>query len=172
MFAQVEDEPDALVSTLKQRTSNQHGHAAAIFPEILLLVWLNRPGSLQFYHGAFVALAPFGRRQIGPTHSTRNEIFTAVLHHAQKRFVGSGDRTSEVPDEDSQNVGVDQPPNLLFAIREIAIKPRILKRDCCLRRKNFQHRYALRRENARRQIVFQIENTDEFPLINQWQRKN
>ena len=41
--------------------ADQHGHAAAIFPEKLLLVWLNRPGSLQFCHGAFVALAPVGR---------------------------------------------------------------------------------------------------------------
>ena len=38
LFAQVEDEHDALVRTLKPRASNQHGHAAAVFPEILLLV--------------------------------------------------------------------------------------------------------------------------------------
>src|SRR3989442_4519776 len=155
LFTQIENERDALPAAFfEQRAPNKHGHAAAIFPEILLLVWLKRPSSLQFYHGAFVALAPFGRRQIGPTHSTRNEIFTAVLHHAQKRFVGFDDRTFEVPDEDPQNVGVDQTPNLPFAICEIAIKPRVLERDCCLRRKNFQHRYTLRRENARRQIVF------------------
>src|ERR1700733_11263790 len=35
LFAQVEDEHDALVRTLKPRASNQHGHAAAVFPEIL-----------------------------------------------------------------------------------------------------------------------------------------
>src|ERR1700732_107624 len=66
LFAQVEDEPDALLSTFKQRTSNQYGHAAAIFPEKLLLVWLRSPGGLQSRHGTFVALVPFGRCQISP----------------------------------------------------------------------------------------------------------
>src|SRR3984893_12268016 len=44
LFAQVEDERDALPPTFKQRSSKQHGHAAAIFPEKLLLVWLHSPG--------------------------------------------------------------------------------------------------------------------------------
>ena len=38
LFAQVEDEHDALASDFEARASNQHGHAAAVFPEILLLV--------------------------------------------------------------------------------------------------------------------------------------
>src|SRR5258708_11336745 len=37
LFAQIEDEHDALVRTLKPRASHQHGHATAVFPEILLL---------------------------------------------------------------------------------------------------------------------------------------
>src|SRR5229473_7401091 len=128
LFTQIEHESDTLVPTsLKQRASNQHGHAAAIFPEILFLVWLNRPGSLQFCDGAFVALAPFGRRQIGPAHTTRNESFTTVLQHPQKRFVGPDDRTFKAPDADPQNVGIDQAPNLPFAICEIPIEPRILE---------------------------------------------
>src|SRR5258708_36760258 len=69
LLTQIVYECDTLVpSFLKQCTSNQHGHAAAIFPKILLLVWLNTPGCLQFCHGAFVAHAPFGRRQTGPPH--------------------------------------------------------------------------------------------------------
>src|SRR5260370_33800085 len=66
LFAQIEYEHDTLVPTFKQRGSNHHGHAAAVFPEILLLVWLNRPGCFHFCHGAFVARVAFGRRQIGP----------------------------------------------------------------------------------------------------------
>src|SRR4029453_1304601 len=158
LFAQVEDERDALASTFKQRSSKQHGHAAAILPEQLLLVWLNSPGSLQFSHGPFVALAPFGRRQIRPAHATRDEIFTTVLQHAQKRFVGPDDRTFEIPHEDPQNVGIDQPPNLPFPVREIAIQQRILKRDCCLRRKHLQHRDAASSENVWCKIVFRVEN--------------
>src|ERR1700719_2798619 len=60
LFAQIENECDTLVPTsLKQRGTDQHRHAVPIFPEKLLLVWLNRPGSVQFCHGAFVALTPF-----------------------------------------------------------------------------------------------------------------
>src|SRR6266581_596680 len=81
LFAQIEDEHDALVRTLKQRASNQHGQAAAIFPEKLLLVWLKNPGCQCLCQGTFVALAPFGRRQIHPAQSARVEILAAVLQH-------------------------------------------------------------------------------------------
>src|SRR5260370_32093612 len=100
LFTQIEHECDTLVPTsLKQRAHDQHRHAVPIFPEKLLLVWLNSPGSVQFCHCAFVALAPFRRRQIGPAHSARDQIFTAVWHHAPERFVGFHDRTFEVSDE-------------------------------------------------------------------------
>src|ERR1700692_3402694 len=92
LFTQIEHECDTLVSaSLKQRGTDQHRHAAAIFPEKLLFVRLSRPGSLQFCHAAFVALARFRWRQIRPAHSARDEIVTAVLQHAQKRFVGFDD---------------------------------------------------------------------------------
>src|ERR1700722_3881927 len=158
LFTQIEHECDTLVpASLKQRGADQHRHAVATFPEKLLLVWLNSPGSLQVRHGAFVARAPFRRRQIRPAHSARDEIVAAVLQHAQKRFVGLDDRTFEVPEEDPQNVGVDQAPDLTLAILEIAIELRILQRDSSLRRKHFQHRDAARSESVWRQIVFKVE---------------
>src|SRR6266542_1528150 len=81
LFAQVEDEHDALVRTLKQRTSSQDGQAAAISLEKLLLVWLKHPVCQCLCQGTFVALAQFGRRQIPPAQSTRDEILTVVLQH-------------------------------------------------------------------------------------------
>src|SRR5260370_28455028 len=94
LFTQIEYECDTLVPTsLKQRGTDQHRHAVPVSPEKLLLIWLNSPGSVQFCHGAFVALAPFRRRQIVPAHSARDEIVTAGLHHAQKCFVAPDDRT-------------------------------------------------------------------------------
>ena len=66
---------------LKQRAANQHGHAAAIFPEKLLLVWLKKTGCQCLCHGALVAFAQFGRRQIRPAQSARDEILTVVLQH-------------------------------------------------------------------------------------------
>src|SRR5260221_8636416 len=38
LFAQVEDEHDALARTFEARSSNQHGDAAAVSPEVLLLI--------------------------------------------------------------------------------------------------------------------------------------
>src|ERR1700674_2302811 len=62
LFTQIEHKCDTLVPTsLKQRATDQHRHAVPIFPEKFLLVWLSRSGFVQFCHGAFVALAPFGR---------------------------------------------------------------------------------------------------------------
>src|SRR5580658_6106311 len=60
-FAQVEDERDALASAFKQRSSEQHGHAATIFPEKLLLVWLYSPGCQCFGQGTVISLTPLGR---------------------------------------------------------------------------------------------------------------
>src|ERR1700675_2258507 len=63
LFAQVEDEHDALVRTFKTRSSNEHGNAAAVFPEVLLLVMKNA-GFKEPCHGTFVALAPVDRRHV------------------------------------------------------------------------------------------------------------
>src|ERR1700751_6067921 len=166
-FAQIEHESDPFVPTsFEECGAQQHRHAVAIFPEKLLLVWLNSPRCAQFCHGALVAFAPFRRRQLRPAHSARDEIVTVVLQHAQKRIVGPHDRTFEIPDEGPQNVGVDQAPDLPFTVFEIAVELRILERDSCLRRKHLQHRDAGRSENVWGQIVFKEENTDELGLVN------
>src|SRR5258708_19121089 len=99
LFAQIEHECDTLVPTFKQRTSNQHGHAGAIFPEKLFLVRLSSSNGLQTRQGTLVALVPFGRCQISPEHSTRDEILTAVLQHVQKGVLGIDDLlTFDSPD--------------------------------------------------------------------------
>ena len=61
------------------------------------------------------------------------------------------------------NVGVRQAPNFCFASPEIAIKPRILERDCCLRRKHFQYGDQASIENVRREIVFKVEIPMSLP---------
>ena len=114
LFAQVEDEHHALLRALKQRASNQYGQSAAIFPEELLLVWLKNPGCQCLCQGTLVALAQFGRRQLRPPQSTRDEIRTAVSQHSQKCLVGLDYLTPDVRHEDSQNVGFDQAPDLVF----------------------------------------------------------
>ena len=76
-------------------------------------------------------------------------------------------KTIETLAEKLSRLGVDLP----FAIFEIAIN-HLQEGDCCLRRKHLQHCDTVRSENVRRQIVFKVERTDEFALVNQWQTEN
>src|SRR5262249_9095886 len=89
-----------------------------------------------------------------------------------KRVIGLNNPTFKIGDEYPHDVGVDQTPNLPFAIFEVTIKPRVLEGDRRLRRKHLQHHDARRGENARHQIVFKVENADEFSPIDQGRAEN
>src|SRR5215470_8146554 len=117
----------------------------------------------------FGALALFWRGQHAPAQAARNQVLTVIPDDTEKRVIGLKNSTFEIGNEDPNDVGVDQAPDLSFAICQIEIKPRILQRNRGLRSKHLQHRDAPGRENARRQIVFKIENADQFSLIDQWQ---
>ena len=118
-----------------------------------------------------MSLAPFRRRQVRPAHATRDEILTIVSHHAEKRVIGLDDLPFEIPDEDPDDVGVDQAPDLRFAFCEIAVQAGVLQRDRRLRGEQLQHRDPGRREDARGQVVFEVEHADELAwLINGRQR--
>ena len=80
-FGQIEHECEALVTSfLEHRGANKHRDAAAVFPKILLLEGLNDPVELQFSLDEYVALAPFGRGQLGPAHVARNQVFTVISY--------------------------------------------------------------------------------------------
>src|SRR6516165_11729084 len=120
----------------------------------------------------FGALAPFWRGQSGPAQAARNQVLTVIPDDTEKRVIGLKNSTFEIGNEDANDVGVDQAPNLPFAICQIEIELRILKRNRGLRSKHLQDRDAFGRENARSQIVFKIENADELSLVDQWQTEN
>ena len=80
--------------------------------------------------------------------------------------------TFEIPDEDPDDVGVDQAPDLGFAFCEIAVQTGILQRDRGLRGKQLQHRDPGRREDARGQVVFEVEHADQLGLVEQRQAEN
>src|SRR5262249_60251354 len=122
LLAQVEYECNAFLSAFfEQRTAGQHGDAAAILPEELLFIGLYGRSGLDLGHRAFVALAPFRRRQLRPPHRTRQEIVTAVLDHAEKRIIRLENPTLEIPEADSDDVGVDQSSNLRFTTMELTV---------------------------------------------------
>jgi hypothetical protein len=107
-IGQVEHKGHALIRpSLEARGTDQDRHAAAVFPEILLLIRLGSSGRLQLSHAAVVCIAPFGRRQFPPTQSTRGEIVAIVSHDTKKGFVSLYNLTVKLPDEDPHDVGVD-----------------------------------------------------------------
>ena len=168
LFAQIERERDAVVpSCVKQRTANQHGDATAIFPEELLLVGLNRPRRPEIRHRAFVFLAPFSWRQVGPAHTTRDEIVTTVLQHAEKRIIGLENLSIEIPDEDPNDVGINQPSNTRLALLEVAIETRVLQGRRRLRSKQLEDGHAGGRERVRREAVFEVQQPDQSGLLEQ-----
>src|SRR4029077_274107 len=96
-LGQVEHESDALVSFFAERSqTDQHGHAAPIFPKVLLLEWLDCPDPLQLCISPRVALAPFRRRQVRLVQATRDKILSIVSPHAEKRVICLKNATFEI----------------------------------------------------------------------------
>ena len=142
-LGQIEHEGDTLVPAFFEgRRAEQHGHTAAVLPEVLLLERLQAPALLVLFHQPRVAVAPFRRRQICPAYATGDEILAVVSHHTEKRVIGLENLTFEIPNEDPDDVGVDQAPDLRFAFCEIAVQAGILQRDRGLRGEQLQHRAA------------------------------
>ena len=80
--------------------------------------------------------------------------------------------TFDLPEEDPDDVGLDQSPDLGFAFFEIAVQTSILQRDRCLRGKQLQHREPGRREDAGGQVVLEVKRADELGLDDQGQAEN
>src|SRR5258705_7115725 len=120
---QIEHECDALVSFFAERSqTDQHGHAAPNFPKVLLLEWLDCPGPLQLCISPRVALAPFRWRQVRSVQAARDKILSIVSPHAEKRVICLKNATFEIPDDDPDDVGVDQAPDLCFVLFELTVQ--------------------------------------------------
>ena len=106
------------------------------------------PVEFHLFDPLCIAGAPFRRRQVRPAHVTRDEVLALVSQHAKKRVVGLDDLTSEIDDENSDDVGVDQAPDLRFPFLKIAIETRVFQRDRRLCRQQFQDRDPSRCERV------------------------
>jgi hypothetical protein len=62
-----------------------------------------------------------GRREISPAEAACYDIITLVSHYAQKRLIGFDNPTLEIPNADSNDIGVNQPPELRFAGSNVAV---------------------------------------------------
>ena len=118
-------------------------------------------------------VAPFRRRQVRPAQAACDEILTVVSHHAEKRVIG----LENVARRDSQMkipMMLASTRRRIFASRsaEIAVQAGVLQRDRRLRGEQLQHCDPGRREDARGQVVLEVEHADELGLIDQRQAEN
>src|SRR5258705_10514423 len=101
-----------ILTFFEARYTDQHGHTAALFPEVLLLERLHAPHHLLLRDPpSLVAAEPFRRGEVGPAQAGRNEIVTVVSHDAEKSVIGLQNPTSKLPEDDPHYVGVDQAPD-------------------------------------------------------------
>jgi hypothetical protein len=111
-----------LISFLVERgDADQHGDAAAVLAEIFLFKGLHGSARVHLCQRPRVALAPFPRGQICPIHAPRGEILSVVSHHPQERVISLNNLAVDVPDDDPDDIGVDQSPDLRFAFAEVTI---------------------------------------------------
>ena len=75
-----------------------------------------------------------GGVSVCPVQATRGEILPVVSHHAEKLVIGLKNATFDFPDDDPDDVGVDQAPDLLVARLEIAVELDVLRRSLLCRR--------------------------------------
>src|SRR5262249_15500216 len=94
--------------------------------EVLLLARLSGSGAQHFRHTPGGVVAPFHWRQVGPAHAARDEILTIVPYDAEKCVIGLDNPALDIPDEDSDDVRVDQAPELRFASLYLSVQ-------CCQR---------------------------------------
>src|SRR5260370_5519694 len=85
LFAQIKSKGHARAAAFfKQRGSDQHGHAAASFPQLLLLEGLQAPAHLELWYPVpFVAVKPFRRGYLRPAPAARHEILPRLSRRAQ-----------------------------------------------------------------------------------------
>ena len=86
------------------------------------------------------------------------------IHHAEKRVIGLDNAAFELPDEDADDVGVDQAPNLRFAFCEIAVGVRKRQRCRCFsasnRRDVFDRDHRLVGEGLEKRDLLVVERSD------------
>src|SRR6266481_9145131 len=129
-LGQIEHECDALVTALfKCCPTNQHGHTATVFSREFFFERLEPAATFLLFDPCVIPVAPVGRRQVRPPYAARNQVFTVVAHHAKKFAVSLKNATFEIPDENSDDVGIDQAANPGLPFPEIVVQAHVFDGD-------------------------------------------
>ena len=108
-LGQIEHESDALVSAFSESChTDQHRHAGAVFPEVLLFERLQTPGLLVFLDAFCLAVEQVRGRHIRPAHAACGEILALVADDAKEGVIGLKNVTVEIPEKYPDNIGVEE----------------------------------------------------------------
>ena len=99
--------------------------------------------------------------------AARNQVLTAISYNAEKRVIGLKNSTFGIGNEDPDDVGVDQTPDLCLTLLEVGVQTGVLKRDCRLRCQHFEDRDSIRGKGVRGQRVLKVEQSRQPPLFAQ-----
>src|SRR5262245_46867589 len=108
-IGQVEHEGDTFLwRSFEHRHSDQYRHTATVPLDVFCLVGMDHSGRLQLGQASLVDNARFGGCQFRPTEALGDEIVAAVSSNLEKGFIRVNDPTVGTPDEDTDDIGVDQ----------------------------------------------------------------
>ncbi len=172
-FADIQHKGQALLLTrFEGGQTDNHRQPTAVLADVLLFEWLG-PAGVDRRCQCNIAVSAHRRRgHVTPMDIARKQLITGVTDHAQERVVGLDDFPFHAPDDDADDVGVDQPTDLRFSLGEVAVQARVVQRDRCLRRHQAQHGETRRAEHPGGQVVFQIQRPGDPRLIHQCQAKD
>src|SRR5262249_51105639 len=144
-LCQIEHERDALLAAvLESRRPEQHRDVAAVLADVLLLVRLHDAGHLQLIDRLGGAVAPVRRSETGPVHATADQILAVVADRSQKGVVGFANPAAELPDEDADDVGIDQTADPGLTLLDIAVQTGDVEGDRRLRGQHLEQGRTLR----------------------------
>jgi GTPase SAR1 family protein len=107
--------PHGLVASFRSTLAEALEATATVFSRVFLLERLEPAATFLLFDPCVIPVTPVRRRQVRPPYAAGNQVFAIVVHHAKKLIVCLKNATFEIPDENSDDVGIDQAPDLRFA---------------------------------------------------------
>ena len=172
-FCQVEHEGDAFVrGSREQAEPISTGTRLPSFLKNSFSRGGSCPGQPELIDPLRVVSVVFCGRHIVPADRSGNQLLPGVAGHAQKGIVRVADVAVRIPEQYSDDIGIDEPADASLAFLQITVEQGVLKRDRSLSCQQLQHRDPIRCEGVRCQGILEIEQTGQLGLLDQRQAKD
>src|SRR5262249_8111078 len=107
------------------------------------------------------------RGQVSPCQMAGGQLLASVSDDSQEAFVGVQDATVGVPDNDADDVGVDQPSDPRLPLLKIAVETCVLQRNGSLGGQELEKGNPGGSAGPGRQVVFEMDHPDQPGLLEQ-----